>query len=105
MAKRCFVKKDSNPPICGVHHVLLVQKQVPDELIAAGHTSYSFFVCPVSGTVLNDVEYIGNVDPVQIFARGWTKPFDFQCDACGKNYNYMFDDVRLFPKAHPPETL
>jgi hypothetical protein len=53
----------------------------------------------------HDVEYIGNADPGQIFARGWTKPFDFQCDACGKRHNNTFDDVRLFPKAHPPEIL
>src|SRR5208282_5124506 len=56
-------------------------------------------------SVRHDVEYIGNANPGQIFARGWTKPFDFQCDACGKNYNYTYGDVRLFPKAHPSESL
>jgi hypothetical protein len=54
MKKRCFRKKGSNPPICGVHSVPLVQKQLPDELIAAGYRGFTFLVCPVSGEVLND---------------------------------------------------
>ena len=56
MAKQCFKKKDSNPPVCGVHNVPLVNKQLPDELIAAGYQGFTFLVCPVSGEVLNDEE-------------------------------------------------
>ncbi len=54
MADQCFRKKGSNPPICGVHNVPLVQKQLTQELIAAGYKGFTFFVCPVSGAVLND---------------------------------------------------
>ena len=43
-----------NPPICGVHNVPLVRKQIPDELIASGYKGFTFLVCPVSGAVLNE---------------------------------------------------
>jgi hypothetical protein len=35
MAETCFRKKDSNPPVCGVHSVLLVRKQSSDDLTAS----------------------------------------------------------------------
>lgn len=54
MAEQCYVKKDSHPPACGVHGVVLIRKKLPDALIAAGYKGFSFFVCPVSGVVLND---------------------------------------------------
>jgi len=54
MAEQCFRKKGSNPPVCGVHNVLLVQKQLSHELFAAGYKGFAFFICPVSGAVLND---------------------------------------------------
>jgi len=54
MAEQCFRKKDSNSPVCGVHNVPLVQKQLPAEMIGAGYKGFSFFVCSVSGAVLND---------------------------------------------------
>jgi hypothetical protein len=54
MAERCFIKKDSNPPVCGVHNVRLKLTQVSDELIASGYKGFTFLVCPMSGTVLND---------------------------------------------------
>jgi hypothetical protein len=53
MAERCFRKEDSNPPLCGVHNVLLVLKQLPFEFIAAGYKGFTFLVCPKSGDVLN----------------------------------------------------
>jgi hypothetical protein len=34
--------------------VPLVQKQLSPELIAAGYKGFAFFVCPVSGAMLND---------------------------------------------------
>ena len=37
MAEPCFVKKDSDPAVCGVHNALLVRRQLPDELIASGY--------------------------------------------------------------------
>jgi hypothetical protein len=54
MAEQCFRKKGSNPPICGAHNVRLIQKQLPDEMIAAGYKAFTFLVCPVSGDVLNE---------------------------------------------------
>jgi hypothetical protein len=48
------MKKDSNPPICGVHNVPLVKKQLPNEMVAAGYKGFTYLVCPVTGAVLND---------------------------------------------------
>jgi hypothetical protein len=45
---------DSDPPICGVHDVRLIKKQLPDEFIASGYKGFTFLACPVSGQVLND---------------------------------------------------
>jgi hypothetical protein len=52
--EQCYVKKGSHPPVCGVHDVVLIPKQLPVELIAAGYKGFAFLVCPVSGEVLND---------------------------------------------------
>jgi hypothetical protein len=54
MAEPCFKKKDSNPPVCGVHNLPLVERQLPDELIAAEYKAFTFFVCPVSEAALKD---------------------------------------------------
>jgi hypothetical protein len=54
MAEECFKKKGSSPPVCGVHNVPLVRKQLPDELIASGYKAFTFLACPVSGAVLNE---------------------------------------------------
>jgi hypothetical protein len=54
MAEPCFIRKNSAPPVCGVHNVLLKQKQLPDEMIASGYKGFTFLVCPASGQVLND---------------------------------------------------
>jgi hypothetical protein len=54
MAEPCFIKKDSNPPVCGIHNVRLVQKRLPKRLIASGYKGFTFLQCPVSGQVLND---------------------------------------------------
>jgi hypothetical protein len=59
MAEKCFRKKDSEPPVCGVHNVPLLQKQLPPEMIGAGYKGFNFLVCPVSGVVLNDKPQIG----------------------------------------------
>jgi hypothetical protein len=54
MAEQCFKKKGTNPPVCGVHNVRLVTKQLPGGLIAPGYEGFAFLVCPVSGVVLSD---------------------------------------------------
>jgi hypothetical protein len=54
MKDQCFNKKGSKTAICAVHNVLLIHKQLPDELIAAGLKGFTFLVCPVSGAVISD---------------------------------------------------
>jgi hypothetical protein len=54
MTKQCNWKKGSDPPVCEVHDVQLVRKELPTEMILVGYKGSTFLVCPVSGTVLND---------------------------------------------------
>jgi hypothetical protein len=54
MAEPCFIKKNSNPNQCGVHNVPLVQRQSSEESGMAGLGTFTFSVCPVSGTVVRD---------------------------------------------------
>jgi len=54
MEEPCSKKKDSNPPVCVVHNVPLVRKQLPAGMIEVGLKGFSFLACPVSGLVLND---------------------------------------------------
>jgi hypothetical protein len=54
MAKQCFRNKRASLPVCGVHKVPLIKKQLPNELIAEGYKGFTFLACPVSGTVLDD---------------------------------------------------
>jgi hypothetical protein len=56
MVEPCFIKKGSDIPVCGLHNVPLVNKQLPEELIASGCKSFAFFVCPVSSQVIDDPE-------------------------------------------------
>jgi hypothetical protein len=52
--EQCCVKRGSHPRICGVHDILLIRKQLPNELIVAGYKGLTVLVCPVSEAVLND---------------------------------------------------
>jgi hypothetical protein len=54
LAGQCFRKKGSNPPMCGLHNVPHIRKQLPDEMIAAGYKAFTFLACPVSGEVLSE---------------------------------------------------
>ena len=54
MTKPCFRKAGSNPPVCGVHNVRLLRKELSAEMIAAGYKGFTFLVCPLSDTVLNE---------------------------------------------------
>jgi hypothetical protein len=56
MPDPCFIKKDSAPPICGIHDVPLINKLIPDELIASLQKEITYLVCPVSRSVINDVK-------------------------------------------------
>jgi hypothetical protein len=50
MVNSCFNEKESNPPVCAVHRVPLLERQLPDETIV-GCKGFTILVCPVSGTV------------------------------------------------------
>jgi hypothetical protein len=50
---RCFRKKDSNPPICGLHNVQLIQKQAHEELSVSGLGIFTYLVCRRSGEVVD----------------------------------------------------
>jgi hypothetical protein len=54
MAAPCFRKKDSNPPACGVHLVLLVPVTVAIDNNAPHLGEVPCIVCPVSRQVLPD---------------------------------------------------
>ena len=54
MPEPCFIKKRSAPPVCAVHNVPLVERQLPEGSIAPGYQGFTFLACPESGQVLND---------------------------------------------------
>ncbi len=54
MVQPCFVERGPKTPVCGVHGVPLIRKQLPDEMKASGYKEFTFYVCPVSRKVLND---------------------------------------------------
>jgi hypothetical protein len=54
MAEPCFIKKGSKEPVCGVHNVRLVERQLPDEFTGLGYKGFTYLSCPVSGAALND---------------------------------------------------
>ena len=56
MPDPCFIKRDSAPPICGIRDVPLINKLLPDELIASLQKEITYLVCPVSRSVINDVK-------------------------------------------------
>lgn len=56
MAEQCFKKKGSIPPVCGVHNVPLVQIQVPIDRDSPGFRQITCLKCPVSRTVVLDVQ-------------------------------------------------
>jgi hypothetical protein len=49
-----FKKKGSNPPVCSVHDVPLVEHRSSDDSATSGLGDFVFFVCPVSGQVIDD---------------------------------------------------
>ena len=55
LRERCFQEKDSNPPACGIHHVQLVQTDVPIDQYAPYLGKVPCLRCPVSGSIATDV--------------------------------------------------
>lgn len=54
MMAPCFWKLNSNPPVCGVHNVALVQRDLPIDWNAPRLGELTAYVCPVSGQVVAD---------------------------------------------------
>jgi hypothetical protein len=54
MPTKCFIKKGSNPTVCGVHKVRLIERQSVENRVLSRLGDFVFFVCPMSGEVLND---------------------------------------------------
>jgi hypothetical protein len=54
MAEQCFRKKDSNPPVCGVHTVVLQRNRVLIDSHAPqlGHVTCD--LCPISRSVVRE---------------------------------------------------
>jgi hypothetical protein len=51
MAELCFTMKDSNPPVCGVHNVPLIQRQSLEGYVLSELGDFAFLACPVSRNV------------------------------------------------------
>jgi hypothetical protein len=56
MAKTCYIKKDSNPPVCSVHNVALVEHQILIDSNAPDLGCVICYRCPVSQAVVPDLE-------------------------------------------------
>lgn len=54
MADQCFVKKDSDPPVCGVHNVRLVEHQTLREGIVRGVGNFTFLDCSRSDQAVDE---------------------------------------------------
>ena len=54
MTERCFKKKDSSPPSCGVHNVLLVFGETAIDPLAPYLGRVNCFICPISELVVHD---------------------------------------------------
>jgi len=52
----CFRKKNSNPPTCGIHNVVLVQSELPIDPYAPHLGHITGYVCPVSEQLATDEE-------------------------------------------------
>jgi hypothetical protein len=56
MGFQCFRKKESDPPVCGLHNVPLVEIVVSIDQNAPNLGTVDCYVCPVSNTVIRDLE-------------------------------------------------
>src|SRR5580704_14913656 len=55
MAEACFRRKDSNPSLCGVQNVPLVQRQSSENSGVSKYGDFEFLMCPVSRKVVDEV--------------------------------------------------
>jgi hypothetical protein len=54
VTERCFKKKDSDPPLCGIHHVPLIESETTIDVLAPFLGSINCLTCPVSHMVVLD---------------------------------------------------
>jgi hypothetical protein len=54
MVRICFKTENSDPPVCGVHHVPLIRKNVPIDPYAPHLGHITGLICPVTGQVVQD---------------------------------------------------
>jgi hypothetical protein len=52
MAAPCFRKPNSHPPVCGIHNVELVQREVPIDENAPRLGYVTVYVCTVSRKIV-----------------------------------------------------
>jgi len=64
MTEQCFRKKESNPPVCGVHHVPLVQSHVSIDMNSPGLGQITCLRCPVSRSVALDAQHVSAQKPI-----------------------------------------
>jgi hypothetical protein len=55
MKKPCYTKNISNPLICGVHNVAIVQRQILIDSNAPGLGRVTCYMCPVSRAVVREM--------------------------------------------------
>jgi hypothetical protein len=58
MREPCFRKRESNPPVCGVHEAILVAKVVSIDANLAGLGLVACMICPISLTVVRETRRI-----------------------------------------------
>jgi hypothetical protein len=54
MTEQCFMKKDSNPPVCGVHNKTLQRIKVSIDSQAAWLGNVTCDLCPASRAVVRE---------------------------------------------------
>jgi hypothetical protein len=54
MTDPCFRKEKSNPPMCGIHNVALVKRDLPIDPYAPQLGHITGYLCPVSGKLVPD---------------------------------------------------
>jgi len=54
MAKQCFAKKGSNPPVCALHNAPLKEHESSENTSTFRFGEFTYLVCPVSGQIVDD---------------------------------------------------
>ena len=70
MGLTCFVKMDTNPPICGVHKTRIVLRTFPIDEFSAHPKSITCYVCPISEEVLSDTSSLNSSESLRLRRHG-----------------------------------